>query len=82
MQMWDKQLVSTQFIHEKFDIDHETEVERIRMEQAYQMQLGISPDGGGGAGGGGGLGGGFGGGGSSGGYYNFFIIYAWRYTYI
>jgi len=68
MQMWDKQLVSTQFIHEKFEIDHETEVERVRMEQAYQMQLGIAPGGGAGSapGGGGGLGGGFGGGGGGG----------------
>jgi hypothetical protein len=57
MQMWDKQLVSSQFIHEKFDIDHETETERIRMEQAYQMQLGIAPGGDQGGGGGGGLGG-------------------------
>ena len=67
MQMWDKQLVSTQFIHEKFDIDHETEVERVRMEQSYQMQLGIAPQGGEAGGMGGGLGGGKPGGGGLGG---------------
>ena len=67
LQLWDKKIVSTQFICEKMQIDYDIETERIRLETEFQQQLGISQDedgGGGGLGGGkpGGLGGGFGGG--------------------
>ena len=60
LQLWDKGIVSTQFICEKLDIDYNNEVEKVRMEQQYQLQLGISPQSKGGAKGG--LGGGFSGG--------------------
>ncbi len=61
IQLWDKQIVSTQFICEKLGIDYDTETERVRLEQMYQQQMGIAPQAGGSKGGGG-MGGGFGGG--------------------
>jgi len=73
MQLWDKKIVSTQFICEQLDIDYDVETERVRLETGYQQKLGIGTDEGGelggGFGGGGGGGGGLlgGGGGSSGG---------------
>jgi len=71
LQLWDKKIVSTQYVCEEFGIDYDIETERIRLETEYQQQLGIMPDddgGGKGKGGlGGGLGGGFGGGGGKGG---------------
>lgn len=70
MQLWDKGMVSTQFILEKMGIDYDIETERVRMEQQYQQQLGIAPQGGPGGLPGGkkppGMGGGFGGGGPKG----------------
>jgi very-short-patch-repair endonuclease len=68
MQLWEKRLVSSQFILEKLGINYDVETERVRLETGYQQQNGIAPsDGsdkpfGGGGGLGGGLGGGFGGG--------------------
>ena len=70
MQLWDKKIVSTQFICEQLDIDYDVETERVRLETQYQQQLGIGTEeeagglGGGFGGGGGGLLGGGGGGGS------------------
>jgi len=68
MQLWDKKIVSTQFICEKLQIDYDVETERVRLESEFQQQLGITDDGSGGKpkGGLGGLGGGFGGGGGKG----------------
>jgi len=73
VQLWDKGVVSTQFLCEKLDIDYDTETERVRLESAFQQQMGIAPQerkstqglgsgySGGGAGGIGGAGGGIGG---------------------
>jgi hypothetical protein len=72
LQLWDKGMVSTQFMLEKMGIDYEEETAKVRMEQQYQQQLGIAPQPGPGGIGGGGpkrppvggkpMGGGFGGG--------------------
>jgi len=68
LQLWDKGIVSTQFICEKMEIDYDIETERVRLEQQYQQQMGISPQPGPGGLGGGlkrppkPMGGGFGGG--------------------
>jgi very-short-patch-repair endonuclease/intein/homing endonuclease len=69
IQLHDKQVLSTQSLCEKFDLDYDHEIERIRLESAAQM---IGQQGGGGAGGAGGgggveMGGLFGGGGGGGG---------------
>jgi hypothetical protein len=69
LQMWDKGIISTQFVCERMDIDYDTETERIRLESAFQQQMGIAPQkrsstkglGGGYGGGGGGIGGDIGG---------------------
>ena len=69
LQLWDKGIVSTQFICEKMGIDYDIETERVRMEQQYQQQLGIAPQPGPGGLGSKGpkpMGGGFGGGGPKG----------------
>jgi len=60
LQLWEKQLISGQLLLEKLNIDYNTEVERVRMEQMFAMQLGMAPGGGQSKGG---LGGGFSGGG-------------------
>lgn len=67
MQLWDKKIVSTEFICEKIGIDYDTETERIRWETLFQQQMGIGPGMDDGKGGGGMMGGGFGGGGGGGG---------------
>src|ERR1035437_7309 len=68
LQLWEKKIVSTKHLCEKFEIDYDVETERVRLETQYQQQMGISPGGGQDAGGlGGGFGGGGGGGASSGG---------------
>lgn len=71
IQLWDKGIVSTQYVCEQFGINYDIETERVRLEQQFQAQLGISPQSGGPGGPGGkkkpgGLGGGFGGGGPKG----------------
>lgn len=72
LQLWDKGILSTQTLCEKLNIDYDSEVEKVRMEQQYQLQLGIAPQmkggkkGGMGSGFGGGLGGLGGGGGLEG----------------
>ncbi len=68
VQLWDKGIVSTQFICEQLGIDYEVETERVRLEQQFQQQFGISPQqrgpsSKGGKGPGAPMGGGFGGGG-------------------
>lgn len=69
IQLHDKQVLSTQSLCEKFDLDYDHELERIRLESAAQM-IGQQGGGAGGAGGGAGgveMGGLFGGGGGGGG---------------
>lgn len=65
--LWDKGVVSTQFICEKLGIDYDVETERVRLEAGYQQQIGIAPKERGGSIGGDGIGGGYAGGGGGGG---------------